>query len=179
MGRHIYSVFEYKDGNTGKWEAANLFRLYGEGAYGLTQLLTGGDMEANALFARESFDMGPVKDPGENDCIESKIQRIDEIIDGLKSSRPPLDASNAAKKFYGRYEMVLDSRSKDVRYHPECVTYSLRDLELIECLVKGTTFATKNYYDKHFAAMRWLLHTIMRMEYIGNANHVRAIIWSC
>lgn len=174
----MYSVFEYVDQKTGKWETANLYKKYSNETYDIAQLITGNSEHWAAISGEEPFDF-PFNDDGDAiDNLVDPIERIEELIIDATSSSIPSNASGDTKEYYEQFGVSGWDSDPDKKQYPECVVFTLRDLELLEMLAKGASAKALRFYNKYFAQIRWLLYTVMRMEYVSKASDVRVIIWS-
>lgn len=172
MSREVYSITEINSG--GKWEMVPYYEL-SDGVYTPVQHMTGFGECVDALFGETPFDY-PIDDDGNLiGGLEEPLDRIEELVDGLKCyGRLPYNASKGAKEYYDRFAYDIgESKS-----FPNTIAYSLRDLEMLELLSKITTPAASSFYNKYFAPIRWTLHAIKMARYVTNAADVRVIIWA-
>lgn len=180
MSRSIYSAFEFVNQKTGEWEIANLYEKYGSDypePYGIAQLIRGNSQLSSVLFGEEPLDF-PIDDDGVViDNLVDPLERIDNIITELSGSIP-INASQESKKLYEKHCPSPLGDDNGMKYYPPCVTYTLRDLDLIELLAKSATAKATRNFNRYFAQIRWLLYTVMSMEYVSKSADVRTIIWS-
>ena len=177
MSKNTYSVFESVDQKTGRWETVGLYTYKSEGIYDLAQLINGHRDYLSALFGEEPFDI-PINDDGDViDNLVDPLEQIDEIIKEAISCAIPPNTDAQTQEYYAKFALSGFTTDNKQKYFPPCVTYTLRDLNMLEMLAKGTSPAALRFYNRYFAQIRWLLHTIMRMKYISGGSDVRVIIW--
>lgn len=177
MSKTVYSVFEYVDQKTGKWETANLYEKHRDGSYDIAQLILGNSEYVSALFGREPFDVAIDADGEIIDNLVDPIERIDEIISDSTSASIPSNASAETKAYYEQFGMAGWGADPDKKQYPECAVYTLRDLEMIEMLSKGASASALRTYNRFFAPIRWLLFAIKGLEYTSSGASVRVIAW--
>ena len=178
MSRSLYSVFEYVDTKTGEWQTANLYELSDDkSSYYLAQLITGGSEYLSALFGEEPFDY-PLNDDGEIvDNLVDPLEQIEEIIKDATSGGVPRNVAFKTKEYYEKFVSNEFESISGTKHYPSCVTFNLRDLNMLEMLAKSVSPKALRFYNRYFAQIRWILHTIMRMEYVSGGSDVRVIIW--
>lgn len=173
----MYSVFEYVDQKTGKWETANLYRKYSNETYDIAQLITGNSEYWAAISGDDPFDF-PINDDGEVlDNLVDPLERIEEIITDATFGNIPSNASGDTKEYYEQFGVSGWNSDPDKKQYPECVIFTLRDLDLLEMLAKGSSAKALRFYTKYFAQIRWLLYSVQRSEYISKSSDVRVLIW--
>ncbi|MDD4280189.1 MAG: hypothetical protein PHX74_10705 [Candidatus Sumerlaeales bacterium] len=178
MSTNINSIFEYVNQKTGKWETANLYKKYSDGAFNIAQLITGNSEYWAAISGDDPFDF-PINDEGEVlDNLVDPLERIEEIIIDSSSGNVPSNASSDTKEYYEQFGMSGWGADTDRKQYPQCVTYTLRDLDLLEMLAKGASAKALRFYTKYFAQIRWLLYSVQRSEYISKGSDVRVVIWA-
>ena len=177
MSKSLYSVFEYVDQKTGKWETANLYSKHRDGNFDIAQLILGNSEYVSALFGREPFDVAIDADGEIIDNLVDPIERIEEIIADATSGLIPSNASADAKEYYEQFGMAGWGGDSDKKQYPDCVTYTLRDIEMIEVLSKGASASALRTYNRFFAPIRWLLYAIKGLEYTSSGASVRVIAW--
>lgn len=176
MSKNVYSVFESVDQKTGEWKTVGLYTYRSESLYDIAQLISGRRDYLSALFGEESFDTPINNDGGEIDNMIDPLEQIDEIIDGATSGTIPPNTAAQTQEYYAKF--AISGFTSDLQtYFPPCVTYTLRDLNMLEMLAKCTSPAALRFYNRYFAQIKWLLHTIMRMKYISGGSNVRVVIW--
>lgn len=173
----MYSVFEYVNHKTGKWETANLYRKYGDGIYDIAQLITGNSEHLAAIFGEEPFDFLFNDDGDIIDNLVDPIGRIEELIADATSGSVPSNASGETKEYYEQFGVSGWNGDSDKKQYPECVVFTLRDLDLLEVLAKGASAKALRFYNKYFAQIRWLLYSVQRSEYVSKGSDVRVLIW--
>ena len=132
MSKGVYSVFEYVDQKTGKWETANLYKRYGNGVYDIAQLITGNSEYWAAISGEKPFDF-PFNDDGDAiDNLVDPIGRIEELIIDARSGNIPSNASGDTKEYYEQFGVSGWNSDPDKKRYPECVVFPLRDLDLLE-----------------------------------------------
>ena len=177
MSKSVYSVFEYVDQKTGKWETANLYKKHSNGTYDIAQLITGNSEYWASISGDDPFDF-PVSDDGEVlDNLVDPLERIEEIIIDASSGSVPSNASPHTKEYFEQFGVGGWNSNPDEKQYPECVVFTLRDLDLLEMLAKGASAKAHRFYNKYFAQIRWLLYSVQRSEYISKGSDARAIIW--
>lgn len=177
MSTNIYSAFEYVDQKTGRWETEGLYKYRREGVYDLAQLITGHSEHWAAISGDEPFDF-PINDNGETfDNMVDPLEQIDEIIKYATSGDIPPNAATHTKEYYEKFVSSGLENNSGIKYHPPCVTYTLRDLSMLEMLARSVSPKAVRFYNKYFAQIQWLLRTIMLMEYVNGGSDVRVIIW--
>lgn len=177
MSKHVYSVFEYVDSKTGEWTTANLYEKHEDGTYGIAQLIVGNSEYLSALTGDEPFDFPLDNDGNIVDNLVDPLEHIAEIISYASSGGITSNASPETKQYYQIFKLSgWDDSSANIQY-PGCVTYTLRDMDMIEMLAKAASSKATRFYNKYFARIRWLMDTILRMEYTTNGSDVRVIIW--
>lgn len=176
MSKNIYSVFESLNQKTGQWETVGLYNHRSEEINDLAQLISGRSDYLSALFGEESFDAPINDDGGEIDNMIDPLEQVDEIIDGATSGTIPPNTAAQTQEYYAKFA-ISGFTSDRQTYFPPCVTYTLRDLNMLEMLAKCTSSAALRFYNRYFAQIKWLLHTIMRMKYISGGSNVRVVIW--
>lgn len=180
MSKKIYSVFEFVDQKTGEWKTANLYQKYGSDSqepYGIAQLINGNSELSSVLFGEEVLDYLIDDDGTIIDNLVDPLGRISDIIEE-SSGVIPITASKESKALYDKFCPSPLGDDNGYKYYPPCVTYTLQSLDLIELLAKSATAKATRNFNKYFAQIRWLLYTVMRMEYVSKASDVRVIIWS-
>lgn len=177
MSKSVYSVFEYVDQKTGKWETANLYKRYGNGVYDIAQLITGNSEYWAAISGEEPFDFLFNDDGDAIDNLVDPIGRIEELIIDARSGNIPSNASGDTKEYYEQFGVSGWSSDPDKKRYPECVVFTLRDLDLLEMLAKGASAKALRFYTKYFAQIRWLLYSVQRSEYISKGSDARVLIW--
>ena len=173
MSKYLYSAFETWNNLTGKWEIANLYSKNKEGEYRLAQLLTGNSEYWDALFGSETFDF-PFDDEGEAvDNLIDPIERISGMIENATYTNIPNNASDEATEYYANFITKIGEAIDK----PDCVVYTLQELDMIELLARSASAKAVRFYNRYFAQVRWLLNVVMRMNYESNGSFVRVIIW--
>lgn len=179
MSKNIYSAFEFVDQRTGEWKTANLYEKYSGACpepYGIAQLIRGNSELSSVLFGNEPLDH-MIDDAGTIiDNLVDPLERIDNIITE-SSGIFPINAAKESKDFYDKFCPSPLGNDSGYKYYPTCTTYTLQDLDLIELLAKGASARATRNFNKYFAQIRWLLYTIMRIEYVSKAPDVRVILW--
>lgn len=173
MSKYLYSVFETWNNLNNKWETANLYSKSKGGEYRLAQLIAGNSEYWQALSGDEPFEL-PFNDEGEVvDNLIDPIERISTMIESATYSNIPNNASAEAIEYYTNF-ITRIGESTDT---PDCVVYTLQDLDMIELLAKSASAKAVRFYNRYFAQVRWLLNVVMRMNYESNGSSVRVIIW--
>lgn len=89
---------------------------------------------------------------------------------------PPLDTSKESISYYE------DITNPYVSVHgydliPNCLVYTLQDLELMRLAAAGISREALAEYEKRFTQVRWVLKLVKSMEYIPRNTEVRIIMW--
>lgn len=176
MSKNTYSIIEFIDHSTGEWTIANLYSKNMDGSESPAQLIVGNSEYCSALFGEEAFDTMFDDNGIIIDRVSEPLEKIDSIIEESISMSIPKNASSEAKSFYRVHE--ISSVTGGYAFSPKCVTFTIRDLEVIELLAEKVSVNALAFYNKYFARIKWLLDSVLRTTYTSNGSSVRVIIWA-
>jgi hypothetical protein len=177
MSIYIYSVCEVFRPTTdgGKWEMASLYQRSQAGEYRPAQLIEGGRTKWNE-FSEPILNAESVTGDAANEDVKSCIDLYAETAENAMWLSPPLDTSKESISYYE------DITNPYVSVHgydliPNCLVYTLQDLELMRLAAAGISREALAEYEKRFTQVRWVLKLVKSMEYIPRNTEVRIIMW--